>query len=512
MSSSDKPKRNTLSIKPETTGDKQATSGPAGPGRRPVRGRHQKSLPPTLAAKQAAQVVRESTAEPAAGPDRPRRVKPGASAPQARPRSEAPGRENRPARGKGEPGGDRSPRPDAKTGPRPGPRPARKGPAPLQHTFFVPCPRGLEAELVKEIADLGGTDPIPAPGGVACKGDITLGWKINLWSRLAIRVLWRVAEGRYRDEDDLYRAARELDWPAWFDVSRTLAVTTVGRNCPLKSLNFASLKIKDGVCDRFRAAVDERPSVDTREPQVPLLLYLTDERFSLYIDLTGDPLNRRGYRVEAAAAPLNENLAAGLLKLAGWTPDTPLYDPMMGGGTLLLEAGLMALHIAPGLKRHFAFENLKNFEPIEWQRLRKNAEGERLEPRPLPLFGSDIDPLMVRAAGLNLKAAGLLDCVRLMEADFLEVNPPTPTGLIVSNPPYGVRLSVEDMATFYRAIGDNLKQHFPGWTAFLLSADPEFPKLVGLSANRRTPLFNGPLECRLYEYRLVAGSNRRLRE
>jgi putative N6-adenine-specific DNA methylase len=344
---------------------------------------------------------------------------------------------------------------------------------------------------------------------VAFKGDIILGWKINLWSRLAIRVLWRVAEGRYRDEDDLYRAALALDWPSWFEVSRTIAVTTVGRNSPLTSLNFASLKIKDAICDRFRGEIGERPSVETHNPDVPLLLYLTDERFSLYLDLTGEPLNRRGYRVEAAAAPLNENLAAGLLKLAGWRPGVPLYDPMMGGGTILLEAGLMALNIAPGLKRHFAFENLKNFDRIEWQRLRKDAEGARRDPELLPIFGSDIDPMMVRAAGLNLKAAGLLDCVRIMEADFLNVDPPTPGGVIVTNPPYGVRLSTDDMPTFYREIGDNLKQHFPGWTAFMISADPEFPKLIGLSSNRRTPLFNGPLECRFFEYQLVAGSHRK---
>lgn len=446
-----------------------------------MRGRHQAPKRPTLTAKA------EQTAEAAAKSD-----------------TQPPRRREKPAQA-----GERKPeRP-----PREGKRPRHPGkPAPRaaerQH-FFAPCPRGLEAELLKEIIDLGADEALPAAGGVAFRGDMALGWKVNLWSRLAIRVLWRVAEGRYLMEDDLYRGALNVDWPDLFDVSRTLAVTTVGRNSPLKSLNIVSLKIKDAICDRFREAVGERPSVDTREPAVPLVAYLTAERYSIYVDLSGEPLNRRGYRVQAAAAPLNENLAAGLLKLAGWRPDVPLYDPMMGGGTLLLEAGLMALNIAPGLKRHFAFENLKNFDMVEWQRLRKDAQAAMVEPHPLPLFGSDIDPLMVRAAGLNLKAAGLLDCVRIMEADFLNVNPPTPSGLIVSNPPYGVRLSTEDMAGFYRSIGDNLKQHFPGWTAYLLSADPEFPKQVGLKASRRTPLFNGPLECRLYEYRLVAGSHRK---
>ena len=495
MSSSDKPKRSTLTIKPEAGAEAQA------PARRaPVRGRHQDGrVRPSLATTQAEAAARDARQAEAAqrkeAEAQRRRPRPPRDEADAQAGAKA-SREGRPPR-----------QPDG--GPEAWKKYAARPQAPVAQHFFAPCPRGLEGELVKELAELGVANAIPAPGGAAFKGDMILGWKVNLWSRLAIRVLWRVAEGRYRDEDDLYRAALALDWPAWFEVSRTLAVTSVGRNSPLKSLNFASLKIKDGVCDRFRAELGERPSVDPHHPDVPLLLFLTDERFSLYLDLTGEPLNRRGYRVEAAAAPLNENLAAGLLKLAGWTPDVPLYDPMMGGGTLLLEAGLMALNIAPGLRRHFAFEHLKNFDRIEWQRLRKDAEGARRDPGPLAIFGSDIDPMMIRAAGLNLKKAGLFDCVRIMEADFLNVNPPTETGLLVTNPPYGVRLSLEDMAGFYRDIGDNLKQHFPGWTAYLLSADPEFPKQVGLKASRRTPLFNGPLECRLYEYQLVAGSHRK---
>lgn len=378
------------------------------------------------------------------------------------------------------------------------------------YQFFASCPRGLEEELCKELHELGASDIVPASGGVGFIGDMPTGWKINLWSRLAIRVLWRVAEGEYSREEDLYQAAVALDWPAWFDVSRTIAVTTVGKNSPLPSLNFVSLRIKDAICDVFRAQVGERPSVNTRKPDIPLTLFLSSTRFNLYLDLSGEPLNRRGYRVQPSGAPLNENLAAGMLLLSGWTPGTPLYDPMMGGGTILLEAAMMSLNIAPGLRRHFAFENLKTFDRIEWLRLHKDAEAAVLERQPLPIFGSDIDPAMVRAAGLNLRAAGLFDCVRLMEADFLNVDPPTETGTIVSNPPYGVRMgSEEDLGPFYKDIGDNLKQHFPGWTVFLLSADPELPKRIGLQTTRRIPLYNGPLECRLVEYRLVAGSNRK---
>ena len=392
--------------------------------------------------------------------------------------------------------------------PRRRPRPAPEQAA--THAFFVPCPKGLEAELVNELAEMGIADARPAPGGAAFKGEMRDAWTVNLWSRLAVRVLWRVGKGRYHLESDLYDGALKVNWPELFDVTRTIAVHTVARHSPLKSLNFVALKVKDAVCDSFRAEVGERPSVDTRSPEVPLVLYLTEERYSLYIDLSGEPLNRRGFRVEPATAPLNENLAAGLLRLAGWRPGMPFFDPMMGGGTLLIEAAMMWLNRAPGLKRHFAFEHLKDFRRIEWQRLRKDAEAAAQDPEPLPIFGSDNDPAMVRAAGLNLKAAGLLDWVQLLEADFLEVDaPPTEPGVIVSNPPYGVRLSLEDMAAFYTAMGDTLKKKYPGWSAHFITADPEFPKHVGLSASRRTPLFNGPLECRFYAYRLVAGSNRR---
>lgn len=403
------------------------------------------------------------------------------------------------------------PRQDRPSYDKPAPQPRGAYRAPVGYQFFASCPRGLEEELCKELDSLGATDIVPASGGVGFISDMPTGWKINLWSRLAIRVLWRVGEGHYKKEEDLYQAAVALDWPSWFDVSRTIAVTTVGKNSPLPSLNFVSLRIKDAICDVFRAATGERPSVNTRKPDIPLTLFLSSDRYTLYLDLSGEPLNRRGYRVQPSGAPLNENLAAGMLMLSGWTPGTPLYDPMMGGGTILLEAAMMTLNIAPGLRRHFAFENLKTFDRMEWLRLHKDAEAAVLEREPLPIFGSDIDPAMVRAAGLNLRAAGLFDCVRLMEADFLNVDPPTETGFIVSNPPYGVRMgSEEDLGPFYKEIGDNLKQHFPGWTVFLLSADPELPKRIGLQTTRRIPLYNGPLECRLVEYRLVAGSNRKV--
>jgi putative N6-adenine-specific DNA methylase len=549
VSASDKPKRKTLVIKPQGEETTQGTTPPRDKFRAPVRGRHLpgtarvrvKSEAPAAAAPAGSSKTKADSARPrrdtrtderpssrpdertSSRPDRAqdRRREPPYDGPRKSPRKssgEAPYRD----RGDDAPRSDRPRRearsPDFDSAPRRRPRPQADAPspgrAPVGEAFFVPCPKGLEAELVAELAEIGVDGARPAPGGAAFRGELIDAWKANLWSRLAVRVLWRVGEGPYRQESDLYDGALKVDWPDLFDVSRTIAVHTIARHSDLKSLNFASLKIKDAVCDRFRQAQDERPSVDTRTPDVPLVLYLTEDRYSLYIDLTGEPLNRRGFRVEPAPAPLNENLAAGLLRLSGWRPGTPFFDPMMGGGTLLIEAAMMWLNRAPGLRRHFAFENLRSFRNIEWQRLRKDAEAAAHDPEPLPIFGCDIDPAMVRAAGLNLKAAGLLDWVELLEADFLDVDaPPTDPGVIVTNPPYGVRLSLEEAdggaAVFYKAVGDNLKRKFSGWTAFLISADPELPKQIGLSASRRTPLYNGPLECRLYEYRLVSGSNRR---
>ena len=520
MSASDKPKRKTLGIKPQADESTQERDK----FRAPVRGRHlagtARVRTKTEAPKQGAdegEKGRSKNRRPSDGYEgKPRRPRDDES--PRRPRNTAPEREGRGPSSRRPSPDERPRRDDADRNTRRRPRPTdqedesrapRSGRSAGQ-AFFVTCPKGLEHELVAELAEIGIPDARPAPGGAAFKGELIDAWKVNLWSRLAVRVLWRVAEGRYQMESDLYDGAFRVDWPDLFDVSRTMAVHAISRGSELKSLNFVALKVKDAVCDRFRQAMGERPSVDTHNPDVPLVLYLTDERYSLYLDLTGEPLNRRGFRVEPAAAPLNENLAAGMLRLAGWRPGTPFFDPMMGGGTLLIEAAMMWLNRAPGLKRHFAFENLRNFRSIEWQRLRKDAEGAAHDPESLPIFGCDIDPAMVRASGLNLKAAGLLDCVELLEADFLEVDaPPIGTGIIVSNPPYGVRLSLDDMAAFYKAMGDNLKNKYPGWTAYLISADPELPKHIGLSASRRTPLYNGPLECRFYEYKLVMGSNRR---
>lgn len=375
--------------------------------------------------------------------------------------------------------------------------------------FFCPCPRGLEPMLADELGALGARSVEPTHGGVAFRGDWTLCYRVNLESRLATRVMWRVAQGRYRGEEDIYRLAYGATWAKWFTPDQTIRVYVTARHSDLKSLEFVTLRIKDAVCDHFRTVTGRRPSVDTAHPDMRIHAFLTKDGVSLYLDTSGEPLLKRGFKHAAVEAPLKENLAAGILKASGWTPGQALVDPMCGSGTFLIEAAQMALDIAPGLGRSFAFEAFRHYDRGVWATLRRGAEARRQAPRRLPLYGSDIVGDQVRRARTNLQAAGLADCVELQRADFLELAAPAIEGVLVSNPPYGVRIGESDaLAEWYPRLGDALKKSWSGWRCYLLSADPALPKLIGLKASRRTPLFNGPLECRLLEYRMVAGTMR----
>jgi len=375
--------------------------------------------------------------------------------------------------------------------------------------YFAPCPRGLEAALADELTDLGAADVAATDGGVAFSGAFELAYRANLESRLASRILWQVGRGDYRDERDIYALAHALDWPRWFRADRTLRVDVAATRSPLRSLEFATLRIKDAVCDRHREAAGVRPSVSKEQPDVRVHAYLTATEVTFYLDTSGEPLFKRGLRRESADAPLRENLAAGLLRLAHWQPGTPLLDPMCGGGTIVMEAALMALDIAPGLKRSFGFQKLGWYDGPTWQRIKQAAQRRARAPVAAGIYASDNDPLALGHCIANLDAAGLAPAIVVERADALERSAPGSAGIIVSNPPYGVRLADEDeLAAFYPLLGDALKRRFPGWTAYLLSADPRLPKLIGLKASRRTVLYNGALECRLLEYRMVAGSAR----
>jgi putative N6-adenine-specific DNA methylase len=373
-------------------------------------------------------------------------------------------------------------------------------------TFFASCPRGLENLLLGEINSLGGKDAAVVPGGAVFSGSWEACYAANLWSRVASRVLWKVAEFDYRNEKDVYAAAKAVCWPELFDLERTLRVNVTAQKSPLKSLEFATLRIKDAVCDSFRESTGRRPDVERADPDVRVHAFLEASRGTLYLDTSGEPLFKRGWRKESADAPLRENLAAGIVMLTGWQPGEPFLDPMCGGGTLLVEAAAMARGRAPGANRSFGFEKLSCFDPATWEPIRQERRMPEYSPT---LFGSDNDPRALDAARRHLAAAGVERWVKLEQADILEREAPAAAGVMVANPPYGERMgSEEELARFYPKLGDALKKKFAGWRCFFFTADLRLPKLIRLEPSRRTPLWNGALECRLYEFKMVAGTNR----
>jgi putative N6-adenine-specific DNA methylase len=301
--------------------------------------------------------------------------------------------------------------------------------------FFATCPRGLEQVLVAELTALGACEAKAVDGGAAFAGEFALCYAANLESRVASRVLWQVGSAPYRSEHDIYEAARSLPWLQHFDVRRSIRVDTAAIKSPVKSLDFITLRVKDAVCDVFRAARGERPDVDTQAPDVRIHVFLTRDQATYYLDTSGEPLFRRGWRAVRGEAPLRENLAAGILKLTGWAAPLPLFDPMCGSGTFLVEAAMISLDIAPGSNRAFGFEKLENFDAGKWKALTEQAHARRKPAQPLPIFGSDKSGTGLGLARDNLQAAGLLEAVSLKQMSMLDASPPAEAGIMVMNPP-----------------------------------------------------------------------------
>ncbi len=378
------------------------------------------------------------------------------------------------------------------------------------------CPLGLADMLALELAGprIGATVTSQGTAGVAFTGGMETALRANLHSRVASRILWRVAQFPYANEHHVYDAARLLAWTAWFPVSRTIKVEVSAHRSPVKSLDFTALKVKDAVCDTFREIVGSRPSVARQEPDVRIHLHLEAGDAALYVDLSGEPLFKRGRRDHTGLAPLKKNLAAGILMLTGWDRQEALLDPMCGSGTFLVEAAEMALGIAPGLSggrpRAFNVEKLSTFDAALWNRLVEEARAAATPPRELPIYGSDLFGDALKNARDNLAANGLAECVYLKQANVLEISAPAASGVWVTNPPYGDRLGdAAKLKELYPKLGDTLKQKFAGWRAYFFTGDLALAKTMRLAPSRKTPLFNGKIECRLLEYKMVAGSNRR---
>lgn len=373
-----------------------------------------------------------------------------------------------------------------------------------RYRYFATTGKGMEEVLAGEIATIGGEEIAVAAGGASFSGDETLGLAANLRLRTANRVLLHLSEFDAATPDDLYDGAKEIPWPDLFARERTIAVDASVRDSGITASHFAALKTKDAVVDRFREASGARPDVDPVSPDVRINVRIVRDRCTVSLDLSGESLNRRGYRTDPTGASLRETLAAGIVLLAGWDGRVPLVDPACGAGTLLIEAALIATETAPGLLRSaFGFKKLAGYDPKLWARLVEEARSEVRTKGVAPIEGFDVSPVAVRSAKRNAANAGVAGLIGFSVRDVGDLDPEEGPGVIVCNPPYGARMDKgSGTADFYRSLGKALKERCGGWTAWLLSGNPEATRPLRLSASRRIPLMNGPIDCRLLRYEI----------
>lgn len=382
--------------------------------------------------------------------------------------------------------------------------------------FFAVCPRTLEPVLADELTRLGAENTKINAGGVLFDGPLSLAMAACLHSRYASRILLKIASRQYYDSHDIYDMAHVLPWEKYFSPEAKIRVDITAQRSPLESLDFTTLRIKDGICDRFREVCNQRPSIEKNHPDVRIHAFITERYCTFYFNLSGEPLFKRGWRVEKGEAPLKENLAAGLLALSEWDPKTPLMDTFCGSGTIAIEAAQIACHMAPGLNRHFAFENLHMFDMELWQEMKEDARAEVNLSVPVKIAASDISSIVVGKAQSNAERAGL---GRLIEdgrlsftrCDAREVTPIAEHGIVVTNPPYGEQSNPKSasVASMMKNVADNFKRQFAGWTLWMLTSDRLLPRQMRLSESRKIVIFNGPLECRFFKFEMVSGSFRK---
>jgi putative N6-adenine-specific DNA methylase len=372
---------------------------------------------------------------------------------------------------------------------------------------------GLEDVLADELRQLGATIDYIGSRAVEFQGSQQLLYETVLWSRTAMRLLRPFADFDAPDERALYDEVFAIDWLRYLQPDQTFAITAVVNKSSFEHSLYVAQLTKDAIVDQLRERTGRRPSIDTKNPDIRIHLRMLENEVILSLDAAGDSLHRRGYRQGTNEAPLNEVLAAGLVLLSGWDQKSPLIDPFCGSATLLTEAGLLAQHVAPGLfhQGKFGFENWPDFDAALWQQVREEAAAQRIEEPQAYLAGSDLDPRVIEQAKANVEAAGLDECIRLAVRDVRDATPPSnqPPGVLLTNPPYGERIGEEaQMDALYKTLGDTLKTNFQGYEAYVFTGNLEAAKRIGLKATRRTPLFNGPIDCRLLKYELYGGTRR----
>ena len=369
--------------------------------------------------------------------------------------------------------------------------------------YFAQTANGLEELAAEELRALGATDVQAAYRGLHFSAQPSVMYRINYRTQLVSRVLAPLARFGCHDTDYLYQRTRNIDWSQFLHPDQTFAVFANVSGSNIRHSQYAALRIKDAVVDRFRADTGRRPSIDTREPHLWINLHLADNVATLSVDASGGSLHRRGYRRESVDAPMQETVAAAILAIAAWDGEQPLYDPMCGSGTLLGEAWLKAYRIPAGLlRRHFGFMMLPDFDTMAWKLEKRNADTEIRQPLPDLIAGSDIDRRAIAATRANVGLLPHGDRLTVRQTDFRDL-PGLSDRVIVCNPPYGLRLKGgEDLGEFYSALGDFMKQRCTGAVAYIYFGKRELIKKVGLHPAWKKPLSNGGLDGRLVRYDL----------
>ncbi len=365
---------------------------------------------------------------------------------------------------------------------------------------------GLESVLQSELSNIGVRNTEALGRAVKFSGNQELLYRCNYELRTALRVLKPIRKFNISNEDQLYKCIQSIDWSQYLNNNKTFAVdgTTFGKI--FTHSKYVALKTKDAIVDQFRDKTGARPSIDTQNPDLKINIHIAHDECTVSLDSSGIPLSKRGYKTEQTYAPLSEVLAAGMILKTGWDKNSTFYDPMCGSGTIAIEAALIATNTPCGAYRNFNFEKWFDFDSNLWEDIKEKADNNtrRIDFR---INGSDMDKEAVEIARSNARRARISRNVQFFEADFFKSNPEMHEGLLVINPPYGERLgSNEDMVSFYQAIGDQLKTHYSGCDAWIISGNIEALKKIGLKANHKMQLHNGPIECKYHHFQLYKGS------
>ncbi|MCU4164741.1 THUMP domain-containing class I SAM-dependent RNA methyltransferase [Carboxylicivirga caseinilyticus] len=371
---------------------------------------------------------------------------------------------------------------------------------------------GLEGVLAEELKGLGASDVKELKRAVSCTGDKELMYKANLHLRTALRVLVPIANFTATSEDELYNEIKKLDWSEYMSTKSTFAIDAVAFSEIFKHSKFLALKTKDAIVDQFRDKTGIRPSVKVEDPDLQINVHVAKDQFTISLDSSGESLHRRGYRDPNHKAPLNEVLAAGMLKIAKWHKEIPLIDPMCGTGTILMEAAMMACNMPPAFKRKkIGFMNWADFDKILWNKIYTEAENQIHFPR-VKIVGGDNNPQAVDIAKKTSLDFRLNRMISIVRSDMKEHMPHAPRGMMITNPPYGERLKKDDLNGFYKSIGSHLKKNYHNWQAWMITSNTEALKHVGLRPQHKHTLFNGPLECKFVGYDMFEGEMKEFKQ